>query len=340
MQCQAINKGNGNQCKRNAESESFFCKAHAALASQPLFTIVDAEASAPASQPEASAPIIAEDVTMSQPASQPEAKKDNARKGYESRQRAKRQAIASSAMSSQQKETARILLARESEASAPIINMEAKRDDETIMAFDLALAAGDSYVRAIKPADYDSRPRWLDEKTWKKARRAFNTLYSREGVKAFEKDSHGRLIMPLPMTPARYMGAVIVGDISTVLRYAGGWRESDDGTFAMLAKMDGVAPIIASVYRAGATLNRASLALDKAQAKLDSDPAGDGLTTKRDMARVARDVARDSFVRIYMEAIASAESLDRAARESAGAILAQFASQPESEDVNNTDLVA
>ena len=58
MQCQAINKGNGNQCKRNAESESFFCKAHAALASQPLFTIVDAEASAPAMKKNAFAAVI------------------------------------------------------------------------------------------------------------------------------------------------------------------------------------------------------------------------------------------------------------------------------------------
>ena len=332
IQCSAITK-NGSQCRKNASSaDSLYCKRHA-----------------PAAE---TAPIITEDVTLT-PASatpaapeasqKPASQKDKARKAYESRQREKRQKIAQSHMSTQQKETARMLLAHETPA-APIITLDATRNDETIAAFDLALQTGDRHVRAITPADYNNRPRWLSDKDFKKCKRAFNTLYARDGESAFEKDQDGRLIMPLPMTPARYMGCVITGDISSVLRYAGGWRESEDGTFSMLARMDGVAPIIARVYRAGATLNRAAGALDKAQEKLDASDADsrDGLTTKRDLARVARDVARDGFIMAYRDAIASADSLDASARRMAADMLAQFATPAApiiSEDVN-TDLVA
>lgn len=343
--CIATTK-NGTPCK-NAPALQY-CAKHAATApeSAPIISLVN-----PLDAPE-SAPIILEDATMKQdettapaldaPAPAKESKADRARKHYESRQRGKRQQIAASAMTTNQKETARMLLARESQDAAPIIRMDVARDDETIMAFDLALKNGDRHMLAIKPSDYDTRPRWLDEKTWKKARRAFNTLYARDGAGAFEKDMNGRLIMPLPMTPARYMGAVISGDINTVLRYAGGWRESDDGTFAMLARMDGVAPIIASVYRAGAGLNRMALALDKAQEKLDASDvvSRESLATKRDMARVARDLARGAFVSAYMDAVNSAESLDASARAIAAGMLAAFATAPESEDVQHTDLVA
>jgi hypothetical protein len=260
---------------------------------------------------------------------------ERARKHYEARQRTKRQKIAASHMTPQQKETARMILAK----NDALVTMDAARDDQTIYGFDLAVKSGDRHMLAIKPADYDRRPIWLDEKTWKKARRAFNTLYVRDGESAFEKDGDGRLIMPLPMTPGRYMGAVVSGDVASVLRFAGAWRESADGTFHMLASMDGVAPLIARVYRAGAALNSAAAKLDKAQAKLDVADADslESAVTKRDMARVARDVARDAFIRAYADAVESADSLTADAKRHAGDVLAALAADPA--DVQ-TDLVA
>ena len=360
IQCVAMTK-NGTQCKNASSADSTLCKRHADYAGHVFAGVAldvpqDEPETAPiiASSAPETAPINTEVTTMTTaPETAPEtapaapaknaSSKDKARAHFEARQRAKRQQIASSAMTTSQKETARMLLARESDKNAPIIAMNVARDDESIMAFDLALRDGARHVLAIKPADYDKRPRWLDEKTWKKAKRAFNVLYARDGAGAFDRDQDGRLIMPLPMTPARYMGAVVSGDITSVLRFAGAWRESDDGTFTMIATMDGVAPIIASVYRAGAGLNRASSALDKAQEKLDASSADDrdSLTTKRDMARVARDVARDSFIRAYMDAVENAPALDASARATAGAILAQFATPETAPNTEvTTDLIA
>lgn len=238
---------------------------------------------------------------------QDDAAKDAARAGYEKRMREKRLDITRSNMTTAQKETARALIDR----AGDTVNTRATEDDKTILTFDALLLAGDKHARATVPSAYLTRPVWLDAKTWEKAKRAFATAYVTHGASHFEKDHEGRLIMPLPMTAGRYMGAVVTGDIKTILTYAGGWRASHSGTFYMLASMDGVAPIVSAVYRSGALLNMAEAKLDKLQAKLDglgSDADSYTATmSKRDAARTSLAAAREAFIAAYTAAIADAD---------------------------------
>lgn len=320
IQCNAIAKS-GAQCKRNAGADSVFCSAHLA-ANAPINEEAVTMEAIP-TIPTESASIVESIPTMAQSPALPETTiptkaqtdKENARQQWIARQQKKSTAIANNVrLNGDQKALIGVIVAKETQNRA-LVTPGAVQSDQRIAAYDDLIAT--SKAKNKEPIALNVRPVWLGEKDWKKACVSYKRTYTTSNPDdSFDVDTDGRYVLPLPLTAGRYTAMIATLDATNVLRYSGSLNVNDG--YTMVRDLDGVAPIVANVYRAGAVFNSAITKLSKAIDAVDTADTSklDKAIERRDSARKARDLAATAFLSTYLIAVkgmphitASAETL-------------------------------